>query len=94
MPIGILDEASFEELSIQLEPRDRLYFYSDGITEATNDRGEMLQPDGLIRFLLRSRSRPLNDAIEQCVQELKRWCGPVPFADDVSLLALEMPAAV
>ena len=94
MPIGVMADTEFEEASVQLAPGDRLFFYSDGITEATNDRGEMLQTDGLIRFLRRSQSRPLNEAIEQCIQDLKRWCGPVPFADDISLLALEIPPAV
>jgi serine phosphatase RsbU (regulator of sigma subunit) len=41
MPLGILEEASWEPQQIQLDPGDALLLYSDGITEAQNAAGEL-----------------------------------------------------
>jgi sigma-B regulation protein RsbU (phosphoserine phosphatase) len=90
-PIGIVEGAEFEECSIQLEPGDRLYFYSDGITEAANGENVMLQPEGFIQLIERTRGSSLSESLITCIEELKRWCDPATFADDISVLALEMP---
>jgi sigma-B regulation protein RsbU (phosphoserine phosphatase) len=89
LPIGIVSGVEYEEARVQLEPGDRLYFYSDGITEATCGRGEMLQADGLIQLIARARSDTLAADLATTVLDLKQWCGPEPLGDDVSLLGLE-----
>ncbi len=91
MPIGIADDVVFEEASIQLEPGDRLYFYSDGMTEAVNDQGVMLQVDGLVRLIARTQSNSFSASVVKCTEELKSWCESAPLADDISLLAFECP---
>jgi sigma-B regulation protein RsbU (phosphoserine phosphatase) len=92
-PIGMVDDAVFEDRSIELAPGDRLYLYSDGITEAVNSRNEMLQIEGLIQLIERAQASSLNEGLNKCIEELKRWCDSVPVADDISLLAIEIPAA-
>ncbi len=92
LPIGIDPDARFDEERTQLEPGDRLYFYSDGFTEAVNDRDEMLRPGGFIRLIEGAQAGSLDDSVVKCTEELKRWCASVPLADDISLLALECPA--
>lgn len=42
LPLGMLAEASFEELRYELAPGDRLTFVSDGVVEARNAQGELL----------------------------------------------------
>ena len=91
LPVGMFDDAEYDEYSIQLSPGDRLYFYSDGITEATNKHGAMLDTEGLIRLVEESRGLPLNENLVAFIDKLRRWCTPLSFADDVSLLALELP---
>jgi sigma-B regulation protein RsbU (phosphoserine phosphatase) len=90
-PIGLVDDADFDEYVLQMEPGDRLYFYSDGITEARNEPGDMLQPEGLIRFIEQSREQPIGDGIQKIVKAVTQWCHPVAFDDDLSLLVLEVP---
>ncbi len=41
LPLGIMPDAAFEQASLTLHPGDQIVFYTDGITEATNPRGEM-----------------------------------------------------
>lgn len=91
LPVGMFDDAEYEEYGIQLNPGDRLYFYSDGITEARNKQGTMLDTEGLIRFIEESHGDLLKESLMTCVENIRRWCTPLSFADDVSLLALELP---
>ena len=39
-PIGIFDDATYDEWSVKLNTGDILVFYSDGITEASNREGK------------------------------------------------------
>ena len=93
-PIGIAADVSFKEERMQLEPGDRLYFYSDGFTEAVNDQDEMLWLGGLTRLIEQTQSGALDDSVAKCTEALKCWCASVPLADDISLLALELSAGV
>ena len=87
--MGVMASEEFENYEISLQRGDRLYFYSDGITEAANKNEKMLDIPGLIALLEGVRARRLDDGIPELVASLKRWCDPVPLADDLSVLALE-----
>lgn len=45
--IGLDPCSTFEESSVQLESGDVVVYYTDGFTEAANDRGERLEESGL-----------------------------------------------
>jgi len=53
--VGILEGAAFEEASLLLSPGDRVVFYTDGINEAANARGELFGEERILdavhRFL-------------------------------------------
>ena len=51
LPIGLVKEVSYKERSIRMRPGDRLYLYSDGITEARNEDGEEFGTGRLINAL-------------------------------------------
>jgi sigma-B regulation protein RsbU (phosphoserine phosphatase) len=91
LPVGMFEEAEYEEYSVQLSPGDRLYFYSDGITEARNEQGAMLDAEGLMQFVEEACKHPIQKSIASVLGKLRRWCGPVSLADDISLLAFELP---
>jgi sigma-B regulation protein RsbU (phosphoserine phosphatase) len=62
MVLGALDQATYGEAEVELEPRDLLVLYSDGITEAANEAGEFFEP---------SRMTSLIDArVESSVQSM------------------------
>ena len=91
LPVGMFEEAEYEEYRVQLSPGDRLYFYSDGITEARNEQGAMLDTEGLMQFIEEACEHPMPESIAGVLAKLRRWCGPVSLADDISLLAFELP---
>jgi hypothetical protein len=42
LPLGLLTEATYEEMRFELPPGDQLTFVSDGVVEARNVKGELL----------------------------------------------------
>src|SRR5207248_3199353 len=47
LPLGILTESVYEETEQQLQPGDQIIFYTGGITEAHNGKGEMFGTERL-----------------------------------------------
>lgn len=90
MPVGVLDVEEYRDHGVSMKPGDRLYFYSDGITEAANSEKKMLDIEGLIELVGQVQELGLKEGLDALVAELKRWCDPVLFADDISMLAIEI----
>ena len=87
--VGFLEETNFIETQIQLAPGDRVFIYSDGVSETLSPEEEELGEQGLLQILQSSRELDLPQAIERVQEELDSWRGHTKVADDVSLLAFE-----
>jgi phosphoserine phosphatase RsbU/P len=91
LPIGMLEQAVFEEASLTLQPGDRLYFYTDGVIEALNGAEDEFGLGGLLAEIVRWRDRPLREGLELVAAAVRAWCNDA-VTDDVSLLAVERTA--
>ena len=89
LPVGLLPEASYEERTVRLEPGDRLYFATDGLTEAENTAGQDFGAEKLLEAYDQNRHRPLDDSLTAVIAGAEEWCAPAQLADDVAMLALE-----
>ncbi len=58
VPLGILESDRFEQHEVRLEPGQTVVLYTDGITEAFNERREMFGTDGLDRALRKCSGEP------------------------------------
>ncbi len=88
-PIGIMDE-DYEDASIRFEPGDRLFMYSDGITEASSEAGEQFGVNRLVVALQANFDKPLRRSLTGLSQHVEQWRGSEILQDDVSVLAVEL----
>lgn len=51
LPIGLIEDARYDEHLVQLCPGDRVLLYSDGFTEAGLPDGSLLEEDGLLEIV-------------------------------------------
>ncbi len=89
-PIGCFQEAYYVESSLCLAHRDRLYLYSDGITEATNPDDEQFGEGRLVDALDQGRNLQLEESVSSVVRRVVEWCGDEKLVDDISVLAVEI----
>ena len=89
-----LAEDSYEERSVRLAAGDRLYLYSDGVSEAMNPGGELFGDARVLEAIGRGRSVPLQESVAALVGEIERWRGAASAEDDISILAVEAGAQV
>jgi sigma-B regulation protein RsbU (phosphoserine phosphatase) len=88
-PVGMLPDLEYEDQEFDFSVGDRLFFYSDGITECTNENMEMFSEERLISFLEEARDIPMRELMERLEKTLYKWRGSNEFEDDVSILGIE-----
>lgn len=87
-PIGMIEEAEYDESVIELQPGDRLFLHSDGLTEEVNARGEMFDDERLLGAIADGQALSLSDTVESLVRRVIAWRGEDHLRDDVSILAV------
>ena len=90
MGIGWLDDAEYENQVIQLEPGDRLYLYSDGVSEAMDQNMKQFGMQQMHEMLELGQSKSLDESVSLLFNSVKRWCGKKGPLDDVSILGLQV----
>jgi sigma-B regulation protein RsbU (phosphoserine phosphatase) len=88
LPIGV-GTAVYREHTVHLRPRDRLYLYSDGVTEAQDRTGGLFGQGRLLEALRQGRTASLEESVPTLLDKVRQWCGGAPLEDDVSVLAFE-----
>jgi len=89
-PIGIASDSKYSTTSIQLQPGDRVYLYSDGLEEAMSPARELFGDDRIKAVIDQTHGVSLDESIDALVDAAVAWQGSQDFSDDLSLLALEV----
>ena len=88
--VGLVEEFQITEQAISLSPGDNLLVYTDGVTEATNDRLEEFGMEGLRAYILESVNLPARDMIQSLRRGLTTFTNAHPLADDTTMLAFKV----
>jgi serine phosphatase RsbU (regulator of sigma subunit) len=90
MPSQLLPETPYDTTRIKMETGDVLLFYSDGVVDAENERGEFYDE---IRIRTLFQNREGTDTAEKIVgktlDSVGRFRGVAPQNDDISIVALK-----
>lgn len=89
-PVGLIDEPGYEEIAFQMMPGDRLFLYSDGITESA-DASSRIYGEPRLLACLAGVSGSVSEQLQAVDNDIAQWvgAGPLdPHHDDVSMLML------
>ncbi len=86
--VGPMAGIAFKESTLQLEPGDELFLYTDGVTEADNRRRELFGKDRLKMVLGKSQALSVVDRLGEVMLAVKAFAGDAPQADDITMLGL------
>jgi phosphoserine phosphatase RsbU/P len=87
--LGVTTEAEFEEMTLELEPGDRLLLYTDGVTEAEDPADREYGDVRLGAWLQANREQPGRVLIEGVIAEVLEHCGHARPRDDMTLMCVE-----
>ena len=87
-PIGIVDEATYDNEVVRLDPGDCLWLYSDGLVEAMNNEGDQFGNVRLEAELQVGKTNAVNARVERLLQLVESWTGDNGPQDDISIVAL------
>lgn len=88
LPVGLIEGASYDQVSTVLTPGDRLFLMSDGITEASDITDTMLGEAGVGRFLQKSAGLRGGEFLDAFYWDLETFASG-DLADDVSAVFFE-----
>jgi serine phosphatase RsbU (regulator of sigma subunit) len=81
-------ESEFPATRLQLEARDTLFIYTDGLSEARG-AGDEYSVDRIARFMHQQAGRPAAEIIAACLDDLRAFTEDSPRMDDLTLLAIQ-----
>jgi sigma-B regulation protein RsbU (phosphoserine phosphatase) len=89
MPIGMLDVATYEVKTMQLQPGDKLVLFSDGLSEAANADGEFFDKKALKEFLCAHAGIGCTELHAKLVEAVEDFSEVSEQEDDITMLVLE-----
>ncbi len=84
LPVGLFEDAAYERTTLWLEPGDRLFLVSDGVTECPDPHGAELGQAGLEAILRSNHGMPSAAFLDALVWDLSAYAKGADFTDDVS----------
>lgn len=87
--LGIKKHAHYEQIIYSLEKGDKILFFTDGIIEQKNSKGEMYSEERLQRNFLHLAQKGQENILARIEKDLDRYSSLEKKDDDITLLLLE-----
>ncbi|RXE56788.1 stage II sporulation protein E [Methanoculleus taiwanensis] len=88
--LGVMEDAEYEEQTVDLRAGDLLLLYTDGVTEAIDPDDKQFGEERLIATVQECRHLPSSEIVERIQQAVFAFCGREPQFDDLTLMVLKV----
>lgn len=88
-PLGVFEDSAFDEAEVRLAPGDVLAVFSDGITEALDEREEQFGERRLARLVGENMAASSQELIERIMGAVQLHSGHPVQADDMTLVVVK-----
>jgi len=92
-PVGLVPEAEFATMTLQLEPNDTLFLFSDGVTEAMDPDEQLYGVPRLVEVLEGKTDLPLDEIQKTVLESVENFARGARQADDLTMLVVRFRAA-
>jgi phosphoserine phosphatase RsbU/P len=86
--LGVQEDIGYNTYLTTLKPGASLVLYTDGVTEAMDHQDKLYSNDRLIHTLESEPGDSAQELVENILQSVREFVGPVPQSDDITVLAL------
>jgi len=88
MVLGVKPNYEYKVEEITLHPNERLFLYTDGVTEAQTKENKFFGEDRLLKTL-NQKELPLSKTLEHVHKSIQKFIGDAPQFDDITMLIVE-----
>ena len=88
MALGVMPDLTYAESAALLQPGDCVFFYTDGVTEAENERGDQFGLERLCEIFADGTAQDVRASNEAVFAAVVAFAGDAPQFDDVTCLTL------
>ncbi len=89
--LGVSPSVTIEEREIRLDKGDKLFLYTDGMSEAVNTAGDLFEGKVLREVLSRNAGLPVAEFIPAIFDEYTRFKQYDGHMDDICIIGMEIP---
>jgi phosphoserine phosphatase RsbU/P len=90
LPLGMVSQANYQEQHVSLQQDDLLLFYSDGISEAENSKGDLFGTERLIEILKKQHHLSPDSLTQYIIDTVKDYTDQQIFSDDFSCIVVRI----
>ncbi|MDY3909249.1 MAG: PP2C family protein-serine/threonine phosphatase [Eubacterium sp.] len=84
-----LDSVKYRQNELYMKPGDRLFLYTDGVTEATDVDDQLYGEERLNDFMNRHIKDSARDVLHSLKKDIDDFAGQAPQFDDITMLMLD-----
>jgi serine phosphatase RsbU (regulator of sigma subunit) len=88
MPLGVSDEANWQQSSLEISSGDMLLLYTDGVLDTQNPRGEFLGEEGMLKIIKNQIGFSARVVQDSLLSGVFNFAGTGPQVDDITLMIL------
>jgi sigma-B regulation protein RsbU (phosphoserine phosphatase) len=86
--LGCVEDFIYKSKTLKLKPGERLFLFTDGVTEAFNKHDQVYGDDRLEAFLLSRLSASIEDVVKDSMLEINAFSAGIEQSDDITYLAI------
>jgi phosphoserine phosphatase RsbU/P len=90
LPLGLFDEADYDELSFRMKPGDLFVFFSDGILDARNRAGEMFGRERVETVVASCTEQSADCVVQSLFNAVAEHAAGVETFDDQTVVAIRV----
>lgn len=87
--VGIMGGMPYSSRRLLLEPGERIFLYTDGVTEAMNASDEIFTNERLLEVLSLCADRPVAEIVSCVGDAVNEFCQGTPQYDDITMVVLQ-----
>jgi len=90
LPLGLFDDAEYDEFTFQAEPEDIFVFFSDGILDATNKAGDLFGRTRLEKIIAECSGNSAESMVKSIFKAAADHASGVETFDDETVVAIKV----
>ena len=90
LPLGLFDDAEYDEFTFRAKPGDMFVFFSDGILDARNTEGELFGRQRVEQIAADCSDRPADSVVNSLFKAVEEHAAGVDAFDDQTVVAIKV----